>query len=118
MSILSKLITVLVAIASITLVIIGALSYSNAKTTLQQTHLSNLEVIADLKLREIDTYFSAIHADIEIATNYFNVRSNLPVLAQYISDKTHPRYQTARACRYHAGRPARKNRLCLQRKAF
>lgn len=86
----------------IPIVVLGTITFINATSIIEQSGnnrilgLAGIETIADLKVREIETFFNERNEDITSAQHYLNIRKNLPILNNYFNDKTHPDYINAK----------------------
>ena len=96
MSIKQKLITTFLTIAIIPILLIAALSYSNARKALESTRIEGLKTIGHLKADKIGDFFSDLREDIGIAQDYYNVKTNLPIVNKFANDRTNPEYIAAK----------------------
>ena len=96
MSIRLKLIIMFLAIATIPLVLVGALTFHNYKNSLEANHLSQLKDVAAYKADKIETYFAGLKADMEIARGFYTVRQYLPVLDRYAIEPNNPEFIAAK----------------------
>ena len=92
MTIKLKLTLIFLAISISTITLIGALSFYNARKALESARIAALESIAELKVDKIQTLFNQLMVDIEIAQDYFYVRSNLPIMTRFANDRTNSAY--------------------------
>lgn len=95
MPIRSKLLILFLTIATAPMVLVGALSFSNARDALERTRMAALESIADLKVARIETFFDGLRGDIGTAQGYYNIKTNLPVVARFAQERTSPEYIAA-----------------------
>lgn len=74
------------AIALIPLFFVSVIAFNNYKKSLEATRLSQLEDLAIFKVGRIESYFSGLRADIEMAQDFYNLKKNLPVLIQFANE--------------------------------
>ncbi len=96
MSIRIKLALIFLAIAIIPILIIGFISFSVARNALIDARLAALENIADIKVDKIESFFFERRGDIRTAQDYYNIKTNLPIVTQFANDRTNPAYITAK----------------------
>jgi PAS domain S-box-containing protein len=63
---------------------------------LKDNRIAALENIADLKVDKIEDLFKERKGDIKIAQDYYNIKTNLPIVSQLADDRTNPAYITAK----------------------
>jgi len=95
-SLVHKIIFWFVITTIIPIIIASVLTLNLATDTLVKENFSKLDSIAKLKINSINSVFGEIESDTIIAQKYFNVRKNLPILANYHADMNHPDYQSAK----------------------
>ena len=95
-SLRNKLIVVLLTVSLGSIGIVGFLSFSNARNSLQNAGLNALESIADLKTQKIELFFQERRNNIKEAQNYFNIKTNLPTVSRLAGDRTSPEYIAAK----------------------
>jgi PAS domain S-box-containing protein len=95
-SLRNKLIVILSTVSLGSIVIIGVLSYVNARNSLQNTAMSALEAIGDLKTQTIELFFQERSNDIKVTQDYFNVKTNLSIVSKHAGDRTNPEYISAK----------------------
>ena len=88
----SRLTILFLAIASIPLLFVSALTFTHYKNSLETTRLSNLQDIAAFKADKIETYFAGLKTNIEVAQGYYNIKKNLPVLTRLADYPSDPRF--------------------------
>jgi signal transduction histidine kinase len=81
MSIRAKLTIIIIALVSIPLLFVSAITFTNYKNSLQTTRLSQLQNVARFKAEQIDAYFSSLKTDLVMSEGFYNIRKHLPVLA-------------------------------------
>ena len=96
MSIRLKLTIMFLAIASIPLLFVSVLTFTNYKNSLEANRLSQLQDLAAFKADKIETYFAGLKAHIEIAQGFYNIKKNLPVLIQLADDPDNPEFLAAK----------------------
>ncbi len=92
MSIRSRLTILFLAIASIPLLFVSALTFTHYKNSLETARLSNLQDIAAFKADKIETYFAGLKTNIEVAQGYYNIKKNLPVLIRLADHPSDPKF--------------------------
>lgn len=95
MRINTKLFLVFITFALIPIGIIGMVSFYNARDALIDNMLSEMEVIAELKVTKIESIFDSLTKDVRIAQQYYNIRKNLPIVAAGLDQPDSPEYQKA-----------------------
>jgi len=88
--------TLFLVISLLPMMIMVYWSFHNTKDYMQQYRIDHLETIADLKIKMIETFFHEKKLDIKTTQDYFNIKSNLPIVTQYAGDRTNPAYITAK----------------------
>ncbi len=96
-SLRNKLTVVLLAVSLGSIAIVGLLSFINARNSLRETVLSKLETNAYFKIQTLELFFQERRNNISTAQDYFNVKTNLPIVSQYIDDRTSPEYIAAKS---------------------
>jgi PAS domain S-box-containing protein len=90
MSIRLKLTIMFLAIASIPLLFVSVLTFSNYKKSLEASHIRHLQDVVAYKADKIETYFARLKANIQVAQSYYNIKRNLPLLLRFIEDSNNP----------------------------
>jgi signal transduction histidine kinase/DNA-binding response OmpR family regulator len=88
MSIRWRLIILTIAIAIIPMLLIAVLNYTQAKIELQNSRISALEKIAELKVDKIEFFFTERIGDIKTLQANPSIITSFPVLAQSAVDDT------------------------------
>jgi PAS domain S-box-containing protein len=96
MSIRLKLTIMFLAIASIPLLLVSALTFTNYKNSLETNHISQLRDLTIFRADKIETYFAGLKANIEVAQGYYNIKTNLPLMARLASDSNNPEFLAAK----------------------
>ncbi|MBI4649814.1 GAF domain-containing protein [Candidatus Desantisbacteria bacterium] len=96
MSIRSKLISMFLAVASIPLVFISVLTFTNYRNSLEVSRISQLKNIAALKADKIETYFERLKEKIKIAQSFYNIRKNLPIMSRLSNYPSNPEFISAK----------------------
>jgi HAMP domain-containing protein/putative methionine-R-sulfoxide reductase with GAF domain len=86
MSIRLKLTIMFLAIASIPLIFVSSLTFSNYKKSIETGRLSDLRDVVTYKADKIETYFAGLKANIQVAQGYYNIKKNLPLLLRFSDD--------------------------------
>jgi len=87
MSIKTKLVIAFLVITIIPILAIGFIGSSVARKTLMETNLAALENIADTKVERIESFFLERKKDITIVQDYYNIKTNLPIVDQFAGDR-------------------------------
>lgn len=95
-SLRNKLIVVLLSVSLGSIGIVGLLSFSKARNSLQNAALNALESIGDHKIHEIGLFFKERGNNIKEAQDYFNIKTNLPIMNRLAGDRTSPEYMKAK----------------------
>ena len=61
-----------------------------------RTRLAALESIADIKLDKIESFFFERRGDVRTVQDYYNIKTNLPIITQFANDRTNPAYIKAK----------------------
>jgi PAS domain S-box-containing protein len=96
MSIRLKLIIMFLAITSIPVILVGALTFHNYKNSMEIKQISHLKDIAAYKADKIETYFNGLKSNIKITPGFYNIRKNLPVLLRLSEDPNNPEFQASK----------------------
>jgi len=81
----------------------GLVSFSNAENTIERTGqnkvagIAGLEVVADLKVDKIETFFNELKIDTEVYKNDIVIKENLPIVAEFVNDRNNPAYVEAKS---------------------
>jgi PAS domain S-box-containing protein len=78
------------AVATMPLLFVSALTFHNYRDSLEANRLSQLQDIVTYKADKIETYFAELKANIEIAQGYYNIKKNLPVLLRFSDEPNNP----------------------------
>ncbi len=82
MNLKQKLATLLLATTIIPAVIIILVTFVISYTNQEKSMIEHLEVMADLKVDKIETFFGERKSDIETAQDYYNIKTNLSTISQ------------------------------------
>ena len=96
MSIRSKLTIMLLVIALIPLVFVSVITFNNYKGSLETMRISQLRDIAAFKADKIETYFSGLKANMQVAQGYYNIKKNLPVLTRFVARPDDPEFTASK----------------------
>ena len=95
-SLRNKLIVVLLTVSLGSIAIVGFFCFAIARNSIHDAELRSLEAISNLKIQKIELFFQERRNDIKVAQDYFNVKTNLPIVSQLFDDTTNPKYITAK----------------------
>src|SRR3989344_3638508 len=102
MKITSRMIAILVVMALIPIISLGMLSYFGASDLLVHPSkdmvkgIAGLEAVSELKVKIIEDFFRERKADIRVAQDFYNIKTNLPIVTKYASDRSNPEYLGAK----------------------
>lgn len=96
MSIRLKLTIMFLAIASIPLLLVSALTFTNYKNSLEANRFSQLRDLTILRADRIEAYFAGLKVHIEIAQGFYNIKKNFPVLTLFADDPNNPEFLAAK----------------------
>ncbi|HBA59539.1 MAG TPA: hypothetical protein DCZ92_01690 [Elusimicrobia bacterium] len=96
MSIRSKLILTYLALAIIPLLLLSALTSRKYRGSLENLRLVQLRDISVYKADRLASFFSGLKADIRIAQDFYNIKTNLPVLDSLAANPSAPEFQAAK----------------------
>jgi len=91
-----KLIIAFLAISLIPILVIGNLVFDSSRTALKEARLLELESIADLKVKTLEEAMGNLRKDIEVAQDYLNIKTNLPVLTRWADERGNPAFIRAK----------------------
>jgi signal transduction histidine kinase len=92
MSIRLKLTILFLAIASIPLLFVSALTYTNFKKSLEANRLAQLQDLSVFRADRIDAYFAGLKADMQIAQGFYIIKKNLSGLNRSSAKQNEPEY--------------------------
>ena len=96
MSIRLKLTIIFLAIASIPLILVSALTYTNFKSSLEANRLAQLRDLSVFRADRLEAYFAGLKADVEIAQGFYNIQKNLPVMTRLAGHPGNPEFVTTK----------------------
>ena len=96
MKIAPKIIIISFLIITVSISIVSYIGFYVAKRSIENTRIPALESIADFKVAIIEAFFNERAADIRTAQDYYNIKTNLPIMTQYAMDRTNPAYIAAK----------------------
>ena len=96
MKIHTKISSIFILLITSFILIISYTWYRVSKESLDSACLTKLENIADLKVEKIENFFKERKGDIKTAQDYYNIKTNLPIVSQLADDRTNPAYITAK----------------------
>jgi signal transduction histidine kinase len=70
------------AIASIPLLLVSALTFTNYENSLEANRFSQLRDLTIFRADRIEAYFAGLKGHIEIAQGFYNIKKNLPILTR------------------------------------
>ncbi len=92
----TKLTLIFVLLITASIIIISYIGFHIAEESLKSTYIAELKSIADLKVDKIETFFLERKGDIKTAQDYYNIKTNLPIVTQFANDRTNPAYIEAK----------------------
>lgn len=80
----------------LSIAVVSLFNYRETSKYLRNAKSEELNVIADLKVEKIELFFQGRVDDIKTAQDYFNIKTNLPVMAEFVDDRENPKYIAAK----------------------
>jgi signal transduction histidine kinase/CheY-like chemotaxis protein len=77
------------------ILIVGLLSFFNARNSMKDAAMKALEANGNLKAQIIELFFQQRHNDIHSAQAFYNIKTNLAVVSKYADDRLNPEYLNA-----------------------
>ncbi|ODS34144.1 MAG: two-component sensor kinase [Candidatus Scalindua rubra] len=96
LKITTKIITIFTLIIVTSIVIISYEGIRIARKSLVAARIAGLERTADLKVEKIETFLQERIGNIKTVQDYYNVKTNLPIVTQFADDRTNPAYIAAK----------------------
>ncbi|WP_051938350.1 response regulator [Ghiorsea bivora] len=96
MQIKQKLMIILLCMALLPMLFISTVFFHEAESLLKSNRIAALESIADLKVRAIERFMQDLQRDAAIAQDYYNIKTNLPLLIRFAHDQQNPAYIRAK----------------------
>ncbi|HEX7510291.1 MAG TPA: histidine kinase dimerization/phospho-acceptor domain-containing protein, partial [Chitinivibrionales bacterium] len=90
MSVRLKLTIIFLAIASIPLIFVTSLTYTNFKKSLEANRLAQLRDLSVFRADRIEAYFSGLRADMEIAQGFYIIKKNFSIFNRSAGKKNSP----------------------------
>jgi PAS domain S-box-containing protein len=84
------------AIATVPLLLVSALTFTNYKYSLEANRFSQLRDLTIFRADRIEAYFDGLKGHIEIAQGFYNIKRNLPVLTRLADDPNNTEFVTAK----------------------
>lgn len=78
--------------AIISVFFVAMLGFFSAKDVLLRITIKQLETLTDLKANLLQTFFEDLKDAISIASDYYNIKTSLPVMIKFCQDRSHPDY--------------------------
>jgi len=95
-SLRNKLIVILLTVSLCSIIVVGLLSFFNARNSLQKAAMEALEANGNLKAQIIELFFQERKNDISAAQDFFNIKTNLSIVSKYANDRLNPEYLNAK----------------------
>jgi PAS domain S-box-containing protein len=86
MPIKTKLLLLLISFALIPVLIYGIFIFADARTSIQEVRIAQLNNIADMKKDKIETFFRERSSGIAAAQSFYNIKTNLPKLNRLLQE--------------------------------
>lgn len=96
MSIKLKLTIMFLAIGLIPLFFVSMITFNNYRNSLESMRLSQLDDVVAIKAKSVESFFSGLKANIEMAQDFYNIKKNLPVLIKSADNPAGREFMTAR----------------------
>ena len=84
------------AIATLPLLLVSILTFTNYKNSLETNCFSQLRDLAIYRADSIETYFGGLKPHIEISQGFYNIKKNFPVLIRFADDTNNPEFVAAK----------------------
>lgn len=91
-----KIIGAFLIIGLVPLFIIRTIIFRIAQQTMVDQKVEELGTIADLKVDKINIFFDNLHKDMQTAQDYYNVKTSLPIVSQFLLDQQSDEYKLAK----------------------
>ena len=92
----TKLTLIFVLLITTSILFVGYIGFNIAGKSLRIARLSELKNIADLKVKKIETFFLEREGNIKTVQDYYNIKTNLSIVAQFANDRANPAYMAAK----------------------
>jgi len=86
MKVIQRLVLVFLTVSLVPLLFVSIFSFQSAKSAIKEQKISELETIVSLKKDKINTFFDTLKKDMETAQDYYNVKTNLPIIVENMDD--------------------------------
>jgi len=96
-SIATKISIGFLVVSLVPILIISTVSFQSSERLIVKNEIDYLESVADFKVQRIDNFFENLQRDLLTAQDYYNVKTNLPIVSQYLNDKENDKYKQAKA---------------------
>ena len=96
-SLKQRLIISFFLVSLIPILILLFLTFYRDKNNLISTRIDRLKSIAALNATKIELFFNKQKGDIAVAQDYYNIKTNLPVLSKYRNERSNNEYIKAKA---------------------
>ena len=95
MSIRTKLTIIFLSIASIHLLLVSVLTYSNFKSSLEANRFAQLKDLSVFRADRIEAYFAGLKANVEVAQGFYNIQKNHSVMTRLANRAKAPEFIAA-----------------------
>ena len=96
MHIKNKILITFLTVAIISVLAVAMTGFFSARGSLLRTNIRQLETLRDLKSNAILTFFDGLEDNISIAQDYYNIKTNLPILNKFSKDRSNPDFIKAK----------------------
>lgn len=96
MKIAMKFNLMVMALIFFTILVVSYAEFGRAKASLELARLEQLESIAALKIEKIQALILERKAGLQVVQGYFNIKTNLPIMSHYQTDRSAPIYIEAK----------------------
>ncbi len=96
MYIKNRILVTFLSLAIISVLSVATLVFFSAKGVFVRTSTRQLETVADLKVHTIQTFFENLRDNIAIAQDYYNIKTNLPLVTKFSQDRSQPDFIKAK----------------------
>ena len=96
MNIKNKILVTFLSLAAVSVISVAVMEFFSARNTLLHIFAGQLETLTDIKANTIQTFFDALEDNISIAQDYYNIKTNLPIVNKFSEDRANPDYIKAK----------------------
>ena len=76
-------------------IVAGYLQYSSSHSLLEKTASTDVSTVVDFKEKDIKEYIQDRRDNLTVIKDYYNIKTNLPILAKYFDTQSDPNFSAA-----------------------